>query len=424
MKNRIIQYLIRSSDFKFSIFAGLAAFSTYFCMYAFRKPYTAVSFEEEGALFGVDFKIIITIAQLIGYSLSKFIGVKIVSESKYEERGRLILLSVLGAFVSLFFFAISPDIIKPIFMFLNGLLLGMNWGLVCGFIEGRKTSDILGAVVSSSFIISTGYVKQIGHWLVENFEISDIWMPFAVGLIFIPIIYGSVYLLNCIPKPNEEDKKLKQERKPFTKEKRWQFFRSNSLGLLSLLVVYVFLTVFRSIRDDFMAEFWQGAGLSEQSGLFAASETPIAFIVTASLLILYFIKSNKLSYTVLNILMLVGVILMGVSSLAYSEGIISPLTFMILSGTGAYTAYVPFGCILFDNLTSLLGLHYTCGFLIVFADAVGYLGVVVCYIYKNFIAANINWHDFLVHFCLLTSIVSVICFVISYIYFRSKIADN
>ena len=392
-------------------------------MYAFRKPYTAVSFEEIEDLFGVDFKIIITIAQLIGYALSKFIGVKIVSESKYNERGRLILLSVFSAFAALLFFAISPPILRPVFMFLNGLLLGMNWGLVCGFIEGRKTSDILGAIVSSSFILSTGYVKQIGYWLVENFDIPEIWMPFTVGLIFIPLIFMSVFFLNCIPMPNEEDKKLKQERKPFTKEKRWRFFRNNAVGLICLLVVYIFLTIFRSVRDDFMAEFWQGAGLGEESGLFAASETPIALIVTASLIILYFIKSNRLSYTVLNVLMVLGVILMGLSSLAYNEGLISPLLFMILSGTGAYTAYVPFGCILFDNLTSLLGLHYTCGFLIVFADAVGYLGVVVCYIYKNFIATDINWHDFLVQFCLLTSIVSVLCFCFSFFYFRSKI-DN
>jgi MFS family permease len=420
MREKIRNRLQNASDLQFSLFAGLAAFSTYFCMYAFRKPFGAVPYDNEADVWGINFKIIITISQLVGYCLSKFIGVKIVSESTYETRGRLILLSVFSAFAALLLFAISPDYLKPVFMFINGLLLGMNWGLVCGFIEGRRTSDILGAIVSASFILASGYVKQIGHWLVLEYKVPEVWMPFAVGLIFVPIIYFSVYCLNCLPQPDEKDKALKQERLPFAKEKRWKFFRDYAPGLIMLMIIYIFLTVFRSIRDDFAAEFWRDAGMGNDPSLFSASETPIALIITASLIVLYFIKSNMISYRVLNVMMVLGTVTMGLSTLAYQQNVLSPLQFMIISGTGAYMAYVPFGCVLFDNLTALLGLHYTCGFMIVFADAVGYTGVVICYLYKEFFEPNLNWHDFLVQFSLITAVVSFVCFIISYMYFRTK----
>ena len=420
MKGRIQERLKQSNDVQFCLFAGLAAFATYFCMYAFRRPFGAASFTQQADLYGINFKIFITISQLIGYCASKYIGVKIVSESTYESRGKLILKFILTAFAALFFFAVVPNSIKPVFMLINGLSLGMIWGLVCGFLEGRRTSDILGAILSASFILASGYIKQLGNYLVVTHDIPEIWMPFFVGLIFIPITLLSLFLLSCLPEPDEKDKSLKQERLPISKNERWKFFAKFYPGLVALILIYILLTVFRSVRDDFAAEFWKGAGLGGQPGMFSASETPIAFVVTGSLIILYFVKSNQLSYTILNFMMILGVSMLGISGIAYTNGWITPLSFMIISGVGTYMAYVPFGCVLFDNLTALLGLHYTCGFLIAFADAIGYSGTVICYIYKNFFASGLNWHDFLVQFSLLTSAVAVIAFLFSFFYFRKK----
>ncbi|MAZ65185.1 MAG: hypothetical protein CMG51_02520, partial [Candidatus Marinimicrobia bacterium] len=59
----------------------MAAFSTYFCMYAFRKPFSAASYE--GLQFlntSFDLKTVLVTSQIIGYALSKMIGIKVVSE--------------------------------------------------------------------------------------------------------------------------------------------------------------------------------------------------------------------------------------------------------------------------------------------------------------------------------------------------------
>jgi hypothetical protein len=50
-------------------------------MYVFRKPFSVATFEGM-ELFHVDYKIILIIAQVLGYALSKFIGIKVVSELK------------------------------------------------------------------------------------------------------------------------------------------------------------------------------------------------------------------------------------------------------------------------------------------------------------------------------------------------------
>ena len=66
-------------------------------------------------------------------------------------------------------------------MFLNGLPLGMIWGLVFGFMEGRRTSEVLGAVLCASFIVSSGAVKSVGKLLLAHWHVSPFWMPAAVG---------------------------------------------------------------------------------------------------------------------------------------------------------------------------------------------------------------------------------------------------
>lgn len=71
--------------------AAFAAFGVYFCMYGFRKPFTVASFEGL-SYFGVDYKILIIIAQAIGYFISKFIGIKFISE--LEPKKELLIYSL------------------------------------------------------------------------------------------------------------------------------------------------------------------------------------------------------------------------------------------------------------------------------------------------------------------------------------------
>jgi hypothetical protein len=84
-----------------SIYAIVAAFSTYSCMYAFRKPFTATGYDDVQDMWGLKFKSAIVIAQVLGYTLSKFIGIKVVSEMGRNKRGLGILVLIAISTVAL-----------------------------------------------------------------------------------------------------------------------------------------------------------------------------------------------------------------------------------------------------------------------------------------------------------------------------------
>ena len=63
----------------FAAYAIVAAFSTYFCMYAFRKPFAAAEFADL-TFAGLPLKTVFVISQLVGYTLSKYLGTKFCSE--------------------------------------------------------------------------------------------------------------------------------------------------------------------------------------------------------------------------------------------------------------------------------------------------------------------------------------------------------
>jgi hypothetical protein len=62
-------------------------------MYAFRKPFTAAEFADyEWA--GVGYKTLLVTAQVLGYTLSKFIGIKVIAEMNPARRAAMILVLI------------------------------------------------------------------------------------------------------------------------------------------------------------------------------------------------------------------------------------------------------------------------------------------------------------------------------------------
>ncbi|MDN5480499.1 MAG: DUF5690 family protein, partial [Chryseobacterium sp.] len=221
--------------------AALAAFGVYFCMYGFRKPFTVASFEGL-AYFGVDYKILIIIAQAVGYFISKFIGIKFISELKPEKRIVYLLAFIGVSELALLGFAAVPAPYNIVFMFINGIPLGMIWGIVFSYIEGRKTTEIIGLFLCSSFVVSSGFTKSAGKFLMDTFAVSEFWMPFCTGLIFIIPLMIFAFLLERIPKPTEEDILLKNKRQPLVRAERKELIRQFFIPVVCIIFLYICLT--------------------------------------------------------------------------------------------------------------------------------------------------------------------------------------
>src|SRR3974377_1513539 len=125
-------------------YAIAAAFATYFCMYAFRKPFAAARFEGQHFLGGeIELKTAFVVSQLLGYTTSKYIGIKVCPEVRPGRRAGMLVLLILVAEATLVLFAVLPPNLKVLAIFCNGLPLGMVWGLVVWYLEGRLARGLL-----------------------------------------------------------------------------------------------------------------------------------------------------------------------------------------------------------------------------------------------------------------------------------------
>ena len=176
-----------------SLWAMVAAFGTYFCMYGFRKPYTAGSFGGQG-YWHWDEKSVLLVAQTLGYAISKFVGIRVISEMTPERRSRALLGLILFAHLALLGFALAPSPWHISFLFLNGLPLGMVFGLVLGFLEGRRVTEALSAGLCASFILAGGVSKSVGQ-LILDMGFSERWMPFLSGTVFLFPLFVFVDML-------------------------------------------------------------------------------------------------------------------------------------------------------------------------------------------------------------------------------------
>lgn len=417
---RIAGWLSATTPARFSAFAVAAAFSAYFCMYAFRKPFAAAAWSDQNVS-GVDLKIALVISQVVGYALSKFASVKFLSELPPARRVAALFLAIGVAEVALLGVGALPPGGKLVAIFLNGLPLGAVWGLVFGFLEGRRTSEILGAGLSISYIVASGAVKTVGRWVLAA-GVPEAWMPAAVGALFLPAFAAAVWLLSCLPPPNAEDERERAERTPMDAAARTAFFLRHAFGLGALTVLYVLLTAYRDFRDNFAFEIWSALGYGEVPAVLTYAELPIAFVVLVSLALVVRVRDNHRAFFVVHALMLAGAALIGIATVLFAAGALDGAAWMVFVGAGLYLAYVPYGCVLFDRLMAMTRMAGTAVFMIYVTDAAGYAGSVVLLLVKHLGAPDIDWLRFFVHLSYVTSAVGVVGFVASWGYFARRSA--
>ncbi|WP_411812495.1 DUF5690 family protein [Chryseobacterium scophthalmum] len=399
--------------------AAIAAFGVYFSMYAFRKPFTIASFNDLD-FFGFDYKILIIIAQAIGYFISKFIGIKFISELKPEKRIVFLLAFIAVAELALLGFAVVPAPYNILFMFINGIPLGMIWGIVFSYIEGRKTTEIIGLFLCSSFVVSSGVVKSAGKYLMDNFGISEFWMPFTTGLLFIIPLVIFANVLNKIPAPNEEDIALKKERKTLSREERKSLTKKFFLPLAGITVLYISLTVLRDFRDNFSREIWDEMNGKTDSSIFTLTEVPISIMVLLILGFMVKVKNNLKAFAYYHYILFGGIISVALSTFFFQSGIISPFLWMTVSGFGMYLCYIPFNGIYFDRMIAAFKIKGNVGFFIYFVDAFGYLGSVSVLFLKNLSSGNQSWLQFYINLNYIIAATVLLFAVAAFLAFQEK----
>jgi hypothetical protein len=310
----------------------------------------------------------------------------------------------------------------------------MVFGLVLSFLEGRQLTEALTAGLCASFIVSSGVVKSVGRSLVVYAGVSEYWMPFLTGLIFLPPLLLFVWMLSRIPPPRKEDVEHRSQRSPMRRADRRRFFRLYAFGLSLLIATYALLTIMRSIRDDFAVEIWRDLGEAGRPGIFAYSETVVMLgvvLINGAAILIY--DNRRALHTALATI-LAGFVVVALAVGGYRQGWLGGLSFMILTGIGMYVPYVAIHTTLFERMIAVFRDKSNIGYLMYLADAVGYLAYVGVMLSRDLSQATavqrwLPWlqattHlDFFLSATLVICVLSIIMMILCVFYFRRKMAN-
>lgn len=388
-------------------------------MYAFRKPFTAAGFDnlEFG---GIDYKIWLVIAQTAGYTISKFAGIRFIAELKNDKRATGIIKLIALAWIALLFFALTPPPYNIIFLLLNGIPLGVIYGLVFSYLEGRKTTELLGAVLATSFIFAAGFTQSVGKFVLLEWNVNQWWMPWVTGFIFfVPLLFFT-WLLDKTPEPSLADISLRTRRQPMTKKARRDFIKTFFPGLVMLIAAYVLLTIIRDYRSNFAADIWNELGYGKDASVFTRSELPASLLVLVLMSLLMLIRNNIHALLINHLVIITGFLLALGCTFLYLNEQLSPFWWMTLTGVGLYMGYVPFNCMLFDRLIASFKYVSNAGFIIYVADSFGYLGSDIVLLMKNFMPMDISWTNFFIRMVFIASVIGLVLVVLSAFYFKKK----
>jgi len=197
------------------------------------------------------------------------------------------------------------------------------------------------------------------------------------------------------------------------------FIKTFSVGLITLIVSYVFLTAFRDFRDNFAPEILKTAGVDDPL-IFTQTETFVSVFILILMGTLRWVKDNWKAFMLINVLLVAGGLTVGISTWMYQQGMLSAGVWFTLTGVGLYLAYVPCNGLYFERFVASFKYVSTVSFVVTLADWWGYLGTVLVLLYKNFGQPNISFLDFFIYGGYILAVVYVVLVVVSFGFFKRK----
>jgi hypothetical protein len=397
----------------FALYAGGAAFTTYFCMYGLRKPVDTLTFT--GVKFAgtqIDLKTACVLGQILGYAVSKYVGAWVCSAADRSRRAGLLVLAAVWAELALLAFAVVPDGLRPVAMFVNGLPLGVVWGLIVRSLEGRRTSDLLLVMLSGSFIIASAVTKDFGRYLLKERDVPEVWVPAVAGFVFLLPYLVAVLLLHLLPPPTSADESARSARPNLDAAGRRAFLARVGVGFFLLVLAYFLLTAYRDFRDHYGIEILQALGRAGESGIFVRTDRWALVTVLVALGLLNLIGNHKRAIVAVYGMVLLGFGTIAGATLAYRAGHLDGVDWFAAVGVGLYLAYVPLGTVLFERVVAAARFPGTSVFAVQLADGIGYTGSVLLQLYRDLAHSDIDRLAFFVPFSLVVAAMGSIVTVV------------
>ena len=400
------------------IWSMVAAFGCYFCVYGFRKPFTAGQYVDQYWL-GIHWKSILISSQIAGYMLSKWCGIFFVSSITWEKRARAIIISIVIAELALLGFGLIPRPWNLLFLVLNGLPLGMIFGYIQGYLEGKKNTELYIAALGSSFILADGVSKSVGI-NVLNWGISENWMPFVAGLLYVIPLLFFVWMLTRIPRPSAQEVADRSARAPMNQQDRMKLVKALWPGILAISLLYLCASLLRGIRSDFAPEIWKYLGFISLPQTYSQTEVWVTLGILGINGSLVLLKNNFNAFFTSILAISCGFALLVFAGF-YGIHHMDPFCLIVLTGFGIYLPYLTITTSVFERMIAITRHKANIGFLMYIVDSIGYLGYNILLLTIGFIFPDLNIPELFFVWIKLMGITGLALCILSSIYFVKKL---
>jgi hypothetical protein len=391
-------------------------------MYAIRKPYTAFTYDGI-FLWGLPLKAWFVMAQITGYALSKWFGIGIIGSMNRTNRPRFLILLLASATLPLVFLSFLPPIGQVLCMLISGFPLGLVYGVVFSWIEGRRFTEILGAVLACTFVFSSGLVKTTALYLAGITHWSEFQIPGFMAIIALTISLPFIYFLHRTPQPDEDDILHRNIRTAADSTTRKSIFRELGFPLVLWIIAYFMLTLVRDLRDNFSAEILKEQG-SLDAGMFLGMEGPASILLLFMVSLVGFIKRHDRAIQSINYISMGGLLLLIIATLSFLNGGLGAGLWLFLVGMGCYLGYILLNISLFDRIVSISGYAANAGFLLYIADAWGYLGSVVMTLTRYLLPGPESWTEWFGYMTILASVIGLMAFIMAAFFASEEISQR
>lgn len=260
----------------------------------------------------------------------------------------------------------------PILMLLNGFPLGLVWGIVFSYVEGRKYTEFIGAMLACTFVFSSGWVKSYGLYLQQYLSLKIEQVPFYTAATALMASALVILILEKLPPPTTKDKQLRNVRKPLSPGAQKNFLADYGQILLPFVIIYGIFTIMRDFRDNFTAEMLK-ENAAYSSAIFTSMELKVSLVLICIVPLFSWINSHRQALNMTIFSILVGALISIASTILFTQSQISIVWLLMLTGGGFYLGYILINISVMDRLIGFSGESANAGFLIYIADSVGYL---------------------------------------------------
>lgn len=265
-----------------------------------------------------------------------------------------------------------------------------------------------------SMALSSGVAKSLGLYALNEWEISEFWMPAMVGGMAFPLLCVAGWVMTRLPQPTAADIAVRSERVALNGQQRRELFHRFMPILTLLFIANLLLTVQRDVKEDFIVCIIDVSAVS--SWAFAQIDSAATLLLLG---IFMFLARNTNHLNVLSTLLILSMLGMGILAFVGAEAQhvgLSVTEWLFLQSFCLDIAYLSFQTIFFERFIACFRIKGNVGFFIITIDFIGYLGTLSLLLFKELYAAHIDWQSFYNEMSVWVGIICCLAFAGSQVY--------